>query len=43
LTIGQATPAIAWANPADIGVGTAPGPTQLNATCRGILRLEDRK
>jgi len=32
LTIGQATPAIAWSNPADIKVGTALGGPQLNAT-----------
>ena len=32
LTIGKATPVIAWSNPADIVYGAALGSTQLNAT-----------
>jgi len=32
LTIGKATPAITWSNPADITYGTPLGATQLNAT-----------
>ena len=32
INVRQATPAITWANPADIVYGTALGPTQLNAT-----------
>jgi hypothetical protein len=32
LTLSQATPAITWANPADIPFGNALGSTQLNAT-----------
>lgn len=36
LTIGQATPAIQWASPASITVGTPLGATQLNATATGI-------
>ncbi len=32
VTIGQATPVIAWASPADITYGTALGATQLNAS-----------
>src|SRR5213075_50548 len=32
ITVSQATPTVAWTNPADITYGTALGATQLNAT-----------
>lgn len=37
LTVGQATPTIVWANPADISYGTALGSGQLDAVANGVI------